>query len=291
MLPEWLLYLTAGSLAFALADVLCDVVISEDDDGGDDRSRPSAAVAAATPSKPGYKSLAQETPDTLKSVFAEEEDEPQAESSGLTGAQDAAISGLVNTAAWLVVSGGYRLMSTSDKSVSLIAHLRWHPTTHAEWWFAIFGGACAFCHDFFLLRAFEGAPSTVLLPLIQVASVSVLLGSSVVALHRGEQWISPTHACAYALMFVGGLLPATGGDVGALLRRSFWRQRYVAYAVLSELAYGLHDLLSSACSYDAHGGSAGPDFFVWSRCGYVSTFAALYTCASFGVLPSPSHSF
>ena len=34
--------------------------------------------------------------------------------------------------------------------------------------FAMLGGLCAFLHNFYLLKAFEGAPSTVLLPLIQV---------------------------------------------------------------------------------------------------------------------------
>ena len=277
MLPVWLLYLAAGSLAFALADVLCDVVISEDDDG----ERPSASAAVVAPtldtisgSPSGYTSVAQ----TPSKAPVEEEMPPESPGGGgLTGAQDAAISGLINTAVWLVVSGGYRLLRTADEPASLAAHLKWHPRTHPEFWFALFGGACAFCHDFCLLRAFEGAPSTVLLPLIQVASVSVLLGSSALAAHRGEQWISTTHALAYLLMFVGGLLPATGGDVGQLLRPSFWRQRFVTYAVLSELAYGMHDLLSSACSYDVHGAAAGPDFFVWSRCGYVATFVLLFT--------------
>ena len=50
-----------------------------------------------------------------------------------------------------------------------------------------------------------------LLPLIQVASIWVLLGSSVIALFRGQRFMSPLHGLAYALMFVGGCLPATGG--------------------------------------------------------------------------------
>ena len=103
-----------------------------------------------------------------------------------------------------------------------------------------------------LLKAFEGAPSTVLLPLIQVASIWVLLGSSVIALFRGQRFMSPLHGLAYALMFVGGCLPATGGDVSRLLRRSFWKQRYVFYAIGSELTLGLHDLLLSDCSRDQH---------------------------------------
>ena len=38
----------------------------------------------------------------------------------------------------------------------------------------------------------------------QVASVSVLLGSSVVSLSRNEPWITPVQGLAYVLMFIGG---------------------------------------------------------------------------------------
>ena len=46
--------------------------------------------------------------------------------------------------------------------------LHWRPSTHLQWWFAMLGGAMAFLHYYCLLKAFEGAPSTVLLPLVQV---------------------------------------------------------------------------------------------------------------------------
>ena len=150
------------------------------------------------------------------------------------------------------------------------------------------GGLCAFLHNFYLLKAFEGAPSTVLLPLIQVASIWVLLGSSILALFRGQRFMSPLHGLAYALMFVGGCLPATGGDVSRLLRRSFWRQRYVAYAIGSELTLGLHDLLLSDCSREQHsesrsGGSGGEaeqsesfEFFLISRFSFVASFVCMY---------------
>lgn len=286
MLPEWLVSLICGSLAFAIADVLCDVVISEGDE--DEENDPGIVVAPGTPCRrsmgeahPGYASLAQETPGSEAAPLPLEPSRVMA--GGLSGAQDAAISGMVNVAAWLFLSGMYRLLHNTEQPEAFsAAKLTWWPSTHVECWLALLGGACAFGHDFFLLRAFEGAPSTVLLPLIQVASVSVLLGSSVVSLHRGERWISPLHAGAYGLMFVGGLLPATGGDVANLFRYSFWRQRYVHLAVLSEFSYGIHDLLASACSFDAHHHdgpdevSPRPDFFVWSRCGYIATFAVLY---------------
>ena len=128
----------------------------------------------------------------------------------LTGAQDAAIAGIV-TIVGVLASGVYWLL-LSRAAVSAWevgakpgwTTLKWRPNTHLQFWFAMLGGAMAFLHYFFLLKAFEGAPSTVLLPLMQVASVSVLLGSSVVAIYRNEPWITPVHALAYILMFIGG---------------------------------------------------------------------------------------
>ena len=81
---------------------------------------------------------------------------------------------------------------------------------------------------------------------LQVASVSVLLGSSIIALIKHEPFITPTHALAYLLMFVGGILPACAGQLSLLLSRTFWRQTFVAYAISAELALGLHDLMLSA---------------------------------------------
>ena len=92
----------------------------------------------------------------------------------------------------LFVTVVYTLSPTGSTGyANEVTHLRWGPTTHVQFWFAMLGGSMAFLHYFFLLKAFEGAPSTVLLPLVQVASVSVLLGSSVVALTRNEPWITP----------------------------------------------------------------------------------------------------
>ena len=273
---HWIIALTAGSLAYALADILCDEVIAEkaetvDTAADDDESPPSAAtpVARGVAGTPGYRALAQDTPG---STVAEP---PAAVSEGLTGPQDAAVSGLV-TIAGLLIS-----VAVQASRGSFAVSLKWGPSTHLSFWFALLGGHCSFLHNFFLLRAFEHAPSTVLLPLIQVASVSVLLGSSVLALQRGDTFITAPHALAYALMFVGGLLPATGGQLSQLTQRSFWAQRFVCYAVASELTLGLHDLLLSGCTYDRHAeeshGAESIEFIVWSRIAFVATFVGAYS--------------
>lgn len=210
------------------------------------------------------------------------------------------IAGLVvSLAYWALLSpAATEAMATARRGGT---QLKWRPTTHLQWWFAMLGGAVAFLHYFFLLKAFESAPSTVLLPLVQVASVSVLLGSSVVALYRHEAWITPTHALAYVLMFIGGVLPACAGQLSLLLQRSFWRQKFVFYAICAEFAIGLHDLMLSGCAYNAgaaaapplaeggaaaEGGGGGEDtaesfeFFVWSRGSFVLTFGLMYSCSA-----------
>ena len=66
---HWLTALICGSLAYALADILCDEVISESDtssiDTPDDEEPagpPSVAGFPVSPGTPGYRVLAQETP-------------------------------------------------------------------------------------------------------------------------------------------------------------------------------------------------------------------------------------
>lgn len=190
----------------------------------------------------------------------------------------------------LLITVAYNFSPTGSSGTERIevTRLRWGPTTHVQFWFAMLGGSMAFMHYFFLLKAFEGAPSTVLLPLVQVASVSVLVGSSVVSLIRNEPWITPTQGLAYALMFIGGILPSCGGQLSTLFERSFWRQSFVYFAVLAEFSLGLHDLMLSGCAYDskrsedpeAAAASDEPvestEFFVWSRVSFVMTFIGMY---------------
>ena len=207
-LPAWLLALVGGSLAFAIADILCDIVISEGDstsvESAEDSDAEEGTEMASTPrrspvpskaSKPGYAQLqstpvlppraepAWSEPSPAKASYLAD---GQSADASLSGTQDAAISGLV-TATWLLGSVAYKLLLAPGALARASAvEMRWRPDTHIEFWFAMLGGLCAFLHNFYLLKAFEGAPSTVLLPLIQVASIWVLLGSSVLAPFRGH---------------------------------------------------------------------------------------------------------
>mmetsp|Transcript_3245 Transcript_3245/g.9364 ORF Transcript_3245/g.9364 Transcript_3245/m.9364 type:complete len:462 (+) Transcript_3245:97-1482(+) len=236
---------------------------------------------------------------------------------GLSGEQDTAMAGFVNLAGLISVGSYWYLRAlnvdvamldkevgsmpggatgTAAPGVDLSQAFVWGPTTHVEFWAAIAGGVLTFSHYFLLLKAFEGASSTVLLPLVQVASVATLLGSAGISMFRHEAWITWRHLSAYALLFVGGILPACDGHLQALLRWQFWKQPFVWCTILSELTLGAHDLMLNACSY--HGTAPGrpegeaeaevPEgqvalsdsfqFFFYSRVAFCATFACLFMC-------------
>jgi len=312
---KWLASLVFSSLTFAIADVLCDICIAEnhedskavesaadDEDTELEETQSQAGAADAKQDRyvrdsdmpqmlgvtlsrpnagPRYKQVAGNSQARAMGSWSSVQPAAQDELVALTGEQDAAIAGIV-TILMLLVTVVYTIWPTgSNERANEVLHLRWGPTTHVQFWFAMLGGSCAFMHYFFLLKAFEGAPSTVLLPLVQVASVSVLLGSSVVSLSRNEPWITPVQGLAYVLMFIGGILPSCGGQLSTLMERAFWRQSFVYFAILAEFSLGMHDLMLSGCAYDSRAAqdeSAGRDhsaasdeplesteFFVWSR--------------------------
>ena len=138
--------------------------------------------AEKTPGAPRYTALGDDAKSSHKGFDSELEAAHEG-GEGLSGAQDAAIAGIVTIVGlvctvlyWLITSGPASLSSSAapalDGSSKGLAALRWRPTTHLQWWFAMLGGAMAFLHYFFLLKAFEGAPSTVLLPLVQVSDAA-----------------------------------------------------------------------------------------------------------------------
>jgi hypothetical protein len=92
--------------------------------------------------------------------------------------------------------------------------------------YAIFGGVFSYCSYYFLIMAFDGSSSTIILPLVQVSSVWTLLGSIVQNTLQGTPWLkSYWHLLAYALLLIGGLMPATGGNLSQAMSLSFWKQK------------------------------------------------------------------
>ena len=156
LMPAWLLALVGGSLAFALADVLCDIVISEGDftsvesaedsdneEGTEMTSTPRRSPVPSKASNPGYAQL-QSTPapppraepawSEPSPVAASYLSDGQSSSSSMSGTQDAAISGLV-TATWLLGSVVYKLLlAPGALARATSVEMHWRPDTHVEFW-------------------------------------------------------------------------------------------------------------------------------------------------------------
>lgn len=304
---KWLAALGGSSLTFAVADILCDVCISEDapersedtshtgvssDDSEHSLKSPgSKKLKKIERSGAKYQHLANVDLDEKADDAEESQKEEDHEDSDchMTGEQDAAVAGMV-TILGLVVSvavvPGATSLTLNSASTDSPMSLTWGLSDY-QFWLSVTGGLMAFLHYLLLLKAFEGAPSTVLLPLVQMASVWVLLASSFTAWFTNRVWITPIHLLAYCFMFVGGLLPACHGNVSQLLQKRFWQQKYVWYAVCSELSLGVHDLLLSACSYeegeDGQGkeGGESTQFFLLSRCSFCVIFLLLFACVPY----------
>ena len=228
---KWLASLVFSSLTFAIADVLCDICIAERDEeqktvesaaddedaeleeiGGSLAGAPDAkqdryardsdglqlGVTLSRPNAgPRYKQVAGHGPGRAMGSWSSEAHAPvpHDELTALTGEQDAAIAGLVTILMLLgtvVVTIG---QAWSSGGSSEVPHLHWVRSRVTQTLILTLTLTLALTlnpnPNPNLLKAFEGAPSTVLLPLVQVASVSVLLGSSVVSLTRNEPWITP----------------------------------------------------------------------------------------------------
>ena len=161
-LPMWLLALVGGSLAFAIADILCDIVISEGDThevgSAEDSDAEEGTEMTATPRrdaskafKPGYAPVANQSTPALPPRGEPTWSEPspvkasyladgQSADASLSGTQDAAISGLV-TATWLLGSVVYKLaLAPGALAHATAVEMRWRPDTHIEFWFAMLGG-------------------------------------------------------------------------------------------------------------------------------------------------------
>jgi len=134
-----------------------------------------------------------------------------------------------------------------------------------------------------MIQAFESSSSTIILPLLQFPSIITLIGSSVQRTFLGQQWLeSYWHLVAYALIFVGGVLPATNGQLGLLKTLTFWKQPFVQFAILSELNHGVYNLFIA--TVDDHNFGDGDaitafylhmEYFAVTRIMYIVTFVFL----------------
>ena len=149
--------------------------------------------------------------DSLADSVLGGEDEPQC-SYNMSPTQQMLISSAINFLMGLLCLAGqvaFGLTDVDDEGV-----------------YAVLGGLFSYLSYYFLIMAFDGSSSTVILPLVQVSSIWTLLGSIVQNSLQGTPWLkSYWHLVAYAMLLIGGLLPATGGNLKEAAHLSFWKQK------------------------------------------------------------------
>ncbi|CAG9325107.1 unnamed protein product [Blepharisma stoltei] len=112
---------------------------------------------------------------------------------------------------------------------------------------SILAGIFYFASHLLLLKSFESTPSTVLLPLLQAGTVFTLFGSIIKSWITGEAWLENYwHLLSYLLLLIGGLLPATQGNLLRAFSIKFWKQSNVIYPIFAEIFYSFYDLAISS---------------------------------------------
>eukprot|EP00744_Colponema_vietnamica_P011971 GILI01016816.1.p1 GENE.GILI01016816.1~~GILI01016816.1.p1 ORF type:complete len:387 (+),score=65.36 GILI01016816.1:96-1256(+) len=270
----WLLALLGSASCFALADVICDITIKS--------NHPSEKEVE-------LDEIQTKNDQETEELTPQQDDEKKNDNNvQLTGAQDAAIA---STVSFLAISTLFlsQLLFFSNKPPEDITIDGTHPlpqpsTMHYlhRYSLAIAAGPFGFFSYFFLLRSFESASSTVILPLLQVCSVWMLFATAIQRTVMGlEIGIRLQHLVAYSLILVGGLLPAAQGRLKTLLEVSFWKQRFVHFALISEVCYGMYNMFLNTYATemtlsDSSESASDVEFLVLSRLSFVLTFACLY---------------
>lgn len=235
----------------------------------------------------------------------DDSDDDEDDDHHLEGVQDCAVAGMTTMSAMYIfaLKRIHSLKSSyneSTKKESLQAKdvlgdaanisFIWAPSTDIEWWMAVLGGSLMFFHYFFLLKAFDNAPSTVINPLVQVSSTWMLVATAVISLITGGVFMMPFDLLCYVIIWIGGLLPSLNGNLQKMLTKAFWKQNFVICTVLSEILVGIYDILMSNVLQKSakkekfrkiKAADLEFEFFFIAWCGFVLTF-----CCFFGLIPT-----
>lgn len=77
------------------------------------------------------------------------------------------------------------------------------------------------------------------------------------------------HLIAYFLILLGGLAPATDGNLAKIFDPKFWNQPFVKYALLSDMSHAIYTNLVSFVGSEQNGAEfniyANMEFFIYTR--------------------------
>eukprot|EP00924_Labyrinthula_sp_SR-Ha-C_P001327 maker-scaffold_44-snap-gene-0.47-mRNA-1 protein AED:0.00 eAED:0.00 QI:90/1/1/1/1/1/2/64/391 len=259
---QWILPVLGSSICWAVSDTLCDICIEENaSDSEEDED--------FAEKKPLFKPELNPPPSPKKKHRPTQID----------GEQDVAVAGLVSLVFSYFLSFN-RLSKASPGSFS------WSFTEDIEWWLASVGGMLLFLHYLYVLWAYDSAPSTVINPLVQMSSVSVLLFSFFPSLLTNSTFIKPLDLFCYFIIVLGGILPLINNEWKKLLTRKFWKKPFLKYILYSELTVGFYDILLSYCLQtsvkkekfkDLAASTLENEFFYLAWCWFSITFVFSFT--------------
>jgi len=217
----WLFPLIFASVTWGVSEICCDACI---DDG---EYEPPAGLKGQESAIPVYtvRNLLGGKGAVSKLMW---------ERGGkLSGEQGTAVAGII------MVPCGFLLHLKLDQS-----DVVWAPDD-AVFWIAAVGGVTQGFAALALYKAYETAPSTLIVPLTQLTAIMTLLVSF------GLAYIAPSYPdllgalegsmitnkdmLAYVIILFAGLYPVTKGNVSQFATLAFWKQDFVAITLANDV--------------------------------------------------------
>lgn len=236
---SWVIPLLISSFSWGTSDTICDAVI----EGGDHSTK-------VKPIKTDPEE-ANTTVSTIDEDGADVDDKYQkgdkTKKHSLTSYQTVFIAVIIDYVALFFYFSVLYIWNDQYRSYVGKSSFIFKEKYDYTFYMALTSGAFSYLAFHFMTKAWESSSSTIILPLLQFPSIIVFFASAIPKYFMGLPWlVNKLHILAYAILFFGGLLPATKGNVTIVFRKEFWNQPVVKMAISSELCHGVYNLLISS---------------------------------------------
>lgn len=278
-----MLPLVFASFTWGLSEIMCDECIDDGESGhggADGRYYPMYTVRACSRAVFGYLGAAPEKVPVDIEPAATASERTMAERAGkMSGEQCTAIAGLVLFPCTVVL---HALIPPEHAAFGAGTGAAPHKYGPPVLWLAALGGVTQGLAALALYKAYETAPSTLIVPLTQLTAVMTLITSTLTALAApffpellgmmSHSMIHPKDLLAYVVVLVGGLYPVTKGNISQFFDRGFWLQKFVVVVLVNDFLLALAYEIISICTSGENG--MHPDMYVVIT-GYANTMLYL----------------
>lgn len=269
----WILFIIGACIAWGISEILSDVCIEQTKPEEESETLPDNPQAHALKKKlrRRQESGSFEGLTDMNPIFSNSTPFPhEGYSSGkLTGEQSAIVSGVTMLMCVMTMH-----LVTSN------AALAWDTSL---WWLSAIAGVLNGFAYILLFKAYETAPSTVIIPLMQLTAIMMLITSTVVALIapyfpsllsvEENDFLTMRECIAYVIILVGALYPAAQGNFSQFLLPTFWNQPYVIFILCNDFLVAIvYECMGIATS--EHLGGTPEQFII------VSSYASALTMIS-----------